>query len=208
MNSCPLQAHVPVDSIPSDSSVESKDLETSHVALNDASGEERMIRQSKPVTPTFSPQCNGSFKGSKPSGIGLHLNSIVNAMPHDGAAFTGMKLADTGTDSHGGKSVTIVSCRNAEDLKKDLISSNMDEKISVGNKCERHERNAPIPADSLPPGSPSSIEPTHLSIHVEHPAYVNDELKLISVGDGRFEGSNQTSPKKKKSVILNLLSLL
>ncbi|KAI9106747.1 hypothetical protein K1719_022275 [Acacia pycnantha] len=175
LNSFPLQAHVTEDLIPSANSSESKDLEASHVALNDTTSEERMVKQSKPITTTFSPRCSGSFpvKCSKPSG------------------------------SQGGKSVTLLSCRNAEDSTRGLISSKMDEQPLVGNKCERHERNASISTDSRPSESPRSLEPATLSILVEHPASFQDERKLSSVGDENFEDSNQTSPKKKKKKTSN-----
>ncbi|XP_054796275.1 uncharacterized protein LOC129301701 [Prosopis cineraria] len=200
LNSSPLQAHVPEDLIPSANSPDSKDLEASHVALNDTAGEKRMFTKSKPITTTFSHRRSEIFpaKSSKPSGIGLHLNSIVNAMPHGRAAFTGMRLAEGCSGLQGGKSATSLSCRNAEDLKTGLISSNMDEQLSIGNERERHERNASITADPLASDSPSSIEQANLSIHVEHPSSVQDERQLSSLGDGNFEDSNQTSPKKKK----------
>ncbi|KAK4277150.1 hypothetical protein QN277_015192 [Acacia crassicarpa] len=205
LNSFPLQTHVPEDLIPSANSSESKDLEASHVALNETTSEERMVKQSKPITTTFSPRCSESFpvKCSKPSGIGLHLNSIINAMPHGCAAFTGMRLAEGCTGSQGGKSVTLLSCRNAEDLTRGLISSEMDEQPLVGNKCERNERNASICTDSLPSESPSSLEPANLSILVDHPARFQEERKSSSIGDGKFEDSNQTSPKKKKKKTSN-----
>ncbi|XP_028779281.1 CRC domain-containing protein TSO1 [Neltuma alba] len=200
-NSSPLQAHVPEDLIPSANSSDSKALEASDVALNDTSGETRMAKQPKPITATtFSARRSGRLpvKGSKPSGIGLHLNSIVNAMPHGRDAFTGMRLAEGCTGLQDGKSVNLLSCRDAEDFKRGLPSSNMDEQPSVGSECERYETNASITADSLPSEFPSSTEPANLSAHVEHPASVQDERKLSSVGDGKFEDSNQTSPKKKK----------
>ncbi|KAF7830270.1 protein tesmin/TSO1-like CXC 2 [Senna tora] len=199
LNSSPLPTHVPEDSIPSATSSDSKDLKPSHVALNPTSSEKKMVKLSKPITSLFPPRCSGNFPvtGSKPSGIGLHLNSIVNAMPHGRAALTGMRLAEGCAGSEGVKSLTSLSCPT--------VPSNMDRQSSVDNEDQRHESNASTAAGSFSSECPSSIELPNLLIHTEHPVSVQDERKLSSVGDGNFEESSETSPKKKKSALLYFL---
>ncbi|KAJ1404896.1 CRC domain-containing protein TSO1, partial [Sesbania bispinosa] len=43
----------------------------------------KMVKLSEPITSLFPQRGSGNLPvtGSKPSGIGLHLNSIINAMP-------------------------------------------------------------------------------------------------------------------------------
>ncbi|KAL5783153.1 hypothetical protein ACOSP7_008182 [Xanthoceras sorbifolium] len=74
---------------------ESECLDSSHVDLNSTSSQRQLVNLSQPVTPMFPPRPSGKspLTISKPSGIGLHLNSIVNALPKGGAATVGIKLA-------------------------------------------------------------------------------------------------------------------
>ncbi|KAI4337337.1 hypothetical protein L6164_015768 [Bauhinia variegata] len=120
--------------------------------------------------------------GSKPSGIGLHLNSIVNAMPLAEGCMQKMK------------SVSSVSWQKVENMNKCLISSNMDGQSSVGAEDERRE----ITATSE---SPSTMDPSNYLDHVEHPADVHYKRKLNPKEAGNFEEMSQSSPKRKKKKI-------
>ncbi|ESW33219.1 hypothetical protein PHAVU_001G052500 [Phaseolus vulgaris] len=82
---------------------------------------------------------NLPLPGSKPSGIGLHLNSIVNAMPTNEAATTGVRLPDT---SPRMKSTSSERLQRREIIKGSMLSCNVNAESSVDTRTESHEIDA------------------------------------------------------------------
>lgn len=82
----------------------------SHVKLNTTSSNAKMV----------------SVTVSKPPGIGLHLNSIINAMPPSCASTTGVRLSDGLPGSKSSISLHIV-----ENVTRSLTPFNMDGHWSI-----------------------------------------------------------------------------
>ncbi|KAI9191632.1 hypothetical protein LWI28_011156 [Acer negundo] len=108
-------------------------LDSSHVDLNATSSQRQLDNLSQPVTPLFLPRPSGKspLTISKPPGIGLHLNSIVNALPKGGAATVGIKLASA-------------ECGMFENNASVAVSSMISESQSIGHlnlsqPIEHHE---------------------------------------------------------------------
>ncbi|KAK3212386.1 hypothetical protein Dsin_017092 [Dipteronia sinensis] len=108
-------------------------LDSSHVDLNATSSQRQLGNLSQPVTPLFPPRPSGKspITISKPPGIGLHLNSIVNALPKGGAATVGIKLASA-------------ECGMFENNASVAVSSMISESQSIGHlnlsqPLEHHE---------------------------------------------------------------------
>lgn len=162
--------------------------------LNATSSKMKMVKLSEPITSLFPQRCSGNFPvtGSKPSGIGLHLNSIINAMPPGRATTPGMRLSD---GLQGMKSTSSISLHKMENMKICLISSNVDGQSSVDTGNESHEIDASIAADSFISESPRLTEHNAL-----YPASVHDKRKLSPTIAGNSEEFNQPSSTKKKSV--------
>ncbi|KAK2661039.1 hypothetical protein Ddye_007572 [Dipteronia dyeriana] len=97
-------------------------LDSSHLDLNATSSQRQLGNLSQPVTPLFPPRHSGKspLTISKPPGIGLHLNSIVNALPKGGAATVGIKLA-------------ISECGIFETNASVAVSSMISESQSIGH---------------------------------------------------------------------------
>lgn len=129
--------------------------------------------------------------GSKPAGIGLHLNSIINGMPPSRASTTGMRSSDV---LQGMQSTSSISLNKVENMKKYVISSNMDRQPLVDNRNEIHETDASLAADYF---SPSLKEPIAL-----YPASDHDKRKLSPTDAGNSEGLDQHTPGKKKLVLI------
>ncbi|OIW09275.1 hypothetical protein TanjilG_01246 [Lupinus angustifolius] len=153
----------------------------SHANLNATSSKMKMVKLSEPVTSLFPQRCSGI---AKPSGIGLHLNSIINAIPPGCAATTGIK------------STLLISLHRMDNMKRCLISSNMDGQASIDTGNESHEIDASTAADSLNSESPSLAEPIPVN-----PASVHGKRKLSPTDAGNSEEFNRSSPIKKKKKI-------
>ncbi|KAK7384740.1 hypothetical protein VNO78_30441 [Psophocarpus tetragonolobus] len=108
----------------------------SHVKLNATSNNMKTVMPSEPVT-SLCPQqrSSGNFPliGPKPSGIGLHLNSIIIAIPAGQAATTGVKLPD---GSQGMNSTPSIRLQRIANVKRSLLSSNVDGQSPIDIKNE------------------------------------------------------------------------
>ncbi|MED6217900.1 hypothetical protein PIB30_021855 [Stylosanthes scabra] len=152
----------------------------------------KMVKLCEPVTASVFPQkCSGNSTVTcpKPSGIGLHLNSIVNAMPPSCGATTGMRSSN---NLQGMKSASI-SIHKVENKKGCLILSNIDMQSLVDTGNESQANNSSLAVDSFISGSPSLTEPVALC-----PESVHDKRKLSPTDDGNLQESKQPSPIKKK----------
>lgn len=138
---------------------------------------------------------NSSFKTPKPSGIGLHLNSIVSTVQGGSGAAVSMKSAERGNFSvQGKKLMSMASYSHLEKSKKCLISSNVGEDIlaSIEESSLQGESSAPLPLHSVKLiDSSASLKP----------------MKCQSTPEN-FDGtmaSNQSSPKKKRQAFCSKL---
>ncbi|KAK7260869.1 hypothetical protein RIF29_27168 [Crotalaria pallida] len=165
----------------------------SHMNINAISSQTKMVKLSGPVTSLSTQRCSGTgnfqVTGCKPSGIGLHLNSIINAMPPGCTTTTAMRLSD---GLQGMKSTSSISVHNMENMKRCLISSNVDGQSSVDTGNEGHEIDASIAADSFISESSSLAE--HIA---SYPASAHDKRKLSPTDAGNSE--EFPSKKKKKT---------
>ncbi|KDP33626.1 hypothetical protein JCGZ_07197 [Jatropha curcas] len=75
------------------SAADLESLDPSHVGITESSQKKQMINLSRTMTSMFPLRRSGKspIVASKPSGIGLHLNSIVNALPMGHTATASMK---------------------------------------------------------------------------------------------------------------------
>ncbi|RDY11284.1 CRC domain-containing protein TSO1, partial [Mucuna pruriens] len=133
----------------------------SHVKLNATLNKMEMVKLAEPVT-SLSPQRGSGIvplTASKPSGIGLHLNSIINAMPTGQAATTGVRLSD---GLQRKKSTSSIRLQRIENVKRSILSSNAGGQSLVDTRNESHEIDASVATDAgnsessnKPPSPPS-----------------------------------------------------
>lgn len=168
------------NSEPPTGTVESEMVESSYLELSAASTK----RQTAASLP---PRSTGKSRltVSKPSGIGLHLNSIVNAASVVRGA-TSIKLADRymGVHPMNSASVNVRLCPN---------SLNVVEKDSAGAVDWRNETEASVAASSATTQSPHSVE-------FEHHGPIHERRISDSYSADSYEECNQSSPKMKRSV--------
>lgn len=168
------------NSEPPTSTIETEMVGSSFVDLS-ATCTKRHMEASLPPRSTGKP----SLSVSKPSGIGLHLNSIVNAASLVRGATT-IKLADRNMGVQVMKSASI-SVRRCPNLL------NMVEKDSAGAVDWRNETESSVAASSATTQSPHSMEfEHHGSIHEIR---ISDSHSIDS-----YEECNQLSSNKKRSV--------
>ncbi|GMJ07219.1 hypothetical protein HRI_004391100 [Hibiscus trionum] len=134
------------------------------------------------------PQCYGeksSLTVPKPSGIGLHLNSIVNAIPMAQGGSASMKLAQA----------TKSTCQSTENMDG---CSDAFEKVSAPPQDVTPEVKVCTIADSAVSESLSAMESTECNM------ILNTKRKLSSDQDGDSdEVFDQQSPKKKRKKLSN-----
>nr|XP_027189568.1 protein tesmin/TSO1-like CXC 2 isoform X2 [Cicer arietinum] len=150
----------------------------SHVKSNATSSNMKMV----PVT------------GSKPPGIGLHLNSIINAMPASGASTTAVRLSN---GLQGIKSKPTISLHKVENVTQSSILSNIDGQSVIDARNEIHETDASVAADSFISESSILTEPIAL-----YPENAHDKRRLSPTDTENTEEFNHpsTSKKKKKTI--------
>lgn len=152
--------------------------------INAASSKGEMFKLSQSRT-TYLPQYRGNspLTVPKPSGIGLHLNSIVSAVPLGHGAIADLKPAE------GHMSSAVISCHSLESATTCPISF-----IAEDGK---DKSKSSVAASSAPSESPNSKEPLNLLKPVEHHATPHDKRKFYSEHDESYEYC-QLSPKKKR----------
>ncbi|KAM3711469.1 hypothetical protein ACJW31_01G110500 [Castanea mollissima] len=176
---------------------ELKSLESSHADLIAASSRRQVI-QSR--TNLYPPQYSGNspLSISKPSSIGLHLNSIVNAVPVTCGATARLKLAEDYMGVQGMKSASVMNFHSLEKTKSCLISSNVVEKIAFIAEDARYKIKSSIAASSALCESPHTTEPSNLLKPIEYDTTPHDKRKLNSEEVDSNEEYSQVSPKKKR----------
>lgn len=175
---------------------ELKSLESSHADLIASS--RRLVIQSR--TNLYPPQYSGSspLSISKPSSIGLHLNSIVNAVPVTCGATARLKLAEDYMGVQGMKSASVMNFHSLEKMKSCPISSNVVEKIAFIAEDVRYKTKSSIAASSALCESPHTTEPSNLLKPIEYDTTPHDKRKLNSEEVDSNEEYSQVSPKKKR----------
>ncbi|KAH1212841.1 hypothetical protein AAZX31_14G113700 [Glycine max] len=110
----------------------------SNVKLNATSNKIIMVKPSELVTSLCPQRGSGNFPltGPKPTGIGLHINRIMNAIPTGQAATMGVRLSD---GSQGMKSTSSIRLQRIENVKRSILSSNVDGRSLVNTRTESHE---------------------------------------------------------------------
>ncbi|CAI8605939.1 unnamed protein product [Vicia faba] len=152
---------------------------TFHVKLNATSCDMKML----PVT------------ASKPPGIGLHLNSIINAVPLSCPSSTGVRLSDGLQGMHSKSSITLHKVENAA---KSSIPTDMDGQSFIDTRNKSHETDAPVAADYFISESPIMTE--SIDLYLENAC---DKRRVSPADTENTEEFNHpnTSKKKKKTNI-------
>lgn len=154
------------------------------------SGKRKMVKLTECTATSLLPRyCGNSSTYCKPSGIGLHLNSIVNAASMGLIATASIHLEDLYVDVQG-KKTTSVSCHLVEKTKSISTSLSNVEKNSAGDEERWFETKALTAVTSA---SPNNLEFEH--------QVVRDEIEKPNFQKAdSFEEYDQPSPKKKRSV--------
>ncbi|XP_055820591.1 protein tesmin/TSO1-like CXC 4 isoform X2 [Solanum dulcamara] len=158
----------------------------------------------RPLTQLVSSSVNTeclNVKVSKPSGIGLHLNSIVNGMEAGSGATVSVKSTEKGNLNIRGKKLTsMMSCHPSKNLKNCLISSNLvGSNLTSDDNDGKHESygsNAESVAASLSLISAKPLNETVLLKPTEHTP--NSKRKFNSEHTDSTVDYNQSSPQKKR----------
>lgn len=146
-----------------------------------------------------------NVKVSKPSGIGLHLNSIVNGMEAGSGVTVSVKSTQRGNLSIRGKKLTsMMSCHPSKNLKNCLISSNVvGSNLTIGDNDGKHESygsDAENVAASLSLNNAKPLNDTVLLKPTEHTP--SNKRKFNSEHIDSNMDYNQSSPQKKRQVCL------
>ncbi|XP_049377789.1 CRC domain-containing protein TSO1-like isoform X1 [Solanum stenotomum] len=142
-----------------------------------------------------------NVKVSKPSGIGLHLNSIVNGMEAGSGVTVSVKSTQRGNLSIRGKKLTsMMSCHPSKNLKNCLISSNVvGSNLTIGDNDGKHESygsDAESVAASLSLNNAKPLNDTVLLKPTEHTP--SNKRKFNSEHIDSNMDYNQSSPQKKR----------
>ena len=155
----------------------------SPIDINAASSRGEIFKLSQSRTMLL-PQYRGNspLTVPKPSGIGLHLNSIVSAVPLGHGAIADLKPAE------GYMPSAVIGCHSLENTRSFPISY-----IAEDGKDNSMSS---VAASSAPSESPNSKEPLNV-LPVKHHATPHDKRKFYSEHDESYEYC-QLSPKKKR----------
>ncbi|XP_011081944.1 protein tesmin/TSO1-like CXC 2 [Sesamum indicum] len=153
--------------------------------------------QADTVQPMYPRNMNSTIKIPKPSGIGLHLNSIVNAVQAGSTAVVHVKSAQRGNFSiRGKKSVPIINSH----LSDNSISSSVfspPENVSASTDENRCESLASLAANSaasyiVKPSDNSILDP------VEDQSTPGNKRKYNNTETDGSAEELKSSPKKKR----------
>ena len=178
---------------------ETEGLGSSHVDLSATSRKRQLVNLSQ-LAINMIPRRYGersSLTVSKLSGIGLHLNSIVNAIPGNRGGTASMKLAVDSMGIQGIKSASISNCQSMENMES---CSDAFEKVSAAPQDGTLEAKVCMIAGSAASESLCTME------SIECHMTLNTKRKLSSEDGESNEVFNQQSPKKKRQVFMILLA--
>ncbi|KAF3447151.1 hypothetical protein FNV43_RR12331 [Rhamnella rubrinervis] len=170
---------------------EFESLEQCHTDLEATSSKGTMVNLPQPIATSLPPRYFGnSSTFCKPSGIGLHLNSIVNAASMGQSATASIKLEDHYMGVKV-KQYTSVSIHLIENTKSCSASSNEVDKSSAGDEERWYEAKALIAANSASAESPNTVE-------FENQVAPYEKRKLNLQKTDSLEEYDQPSPRKKR----------
>ncbi|XVF34388.1 hypothetical protein REPUB_Repub18cG0055100 [Reevesia pubescens] len=175
---------------------ETEGLGSSYVDLSTTSRKRQLLNLSQ-LAINMIPEHYGeksSVTVSKPSGIGLHLNSIVNAIPMARAGTASMKLAVDSMGIQGIKSASITGCQSMENMES---CSDAFEKVSAAPEDGMLEAKVCAIAGSAASESLCTME------SIECHTTLKTKRKLSSEDGDSNEVFNQQSPKKKRKQLSN-----
>ncbi|GMQ03166.1 hypothetical protein CsSME_00049074 [Camellia sinensis var. sinensis] len=128
-------------------------FESSSLEISATSSGRHLINLTQPIISVIPPRNNGNPRSSisKPSGIGLHLNTIVNAKPMSCGVSGSMQSAEKGyLNVQDGKLVSNMDCHQPESTKNSSILSNVREKLPVSSEDCSHETQVSVATSYLP----------------------------------------------------------
>lgn len=179
-----------------------KVLETSCVEVRANSGGRQHIGPNQPTIPISSPT-NGGHSSStvpRPSGIGLHLNSIINAMPYRcGTTGAGrMKSSERSyLNIEGRKLVSITGCHQPEITTKSLGVPNVREKASGSSEDGSHRNESSATTGSLASPSPDIVKSLYVPILLKPCEYATSRVKRKSISE-QADAVGELSPSSTK----------
>ncbi|XP_022751649.1 CRC domain-containing protein TSO1-like [Durio zibethinus] len=171
-------------------------LGSSHVDLSATSRKRQLVNLSQ-LAINMIPQChveNSSLTVYKPSGVGLHLNSIVNAIPMGQGGTVSMNLAVDSLGIQEIKSASIASCQSMENMQS---QSDAFEKVSAAPQDGILEAKVSMIAGS------AACESLHTVESIECHTTLSTKKKLSSEDGDSNEVFNHQSPKKKRQKLSN-----
>ncbi|XP_048332593.2 CRC domain-containing protein TSO1 [Ziziphus jujuba] len=170
---------------------EIENAEPCRADLKATSGKRKLVKLTDCIAPSLPPPyCGNSSTFCKPSGIGLHLNSIVNAASMGHASTASIKLEDLYMGVQG-KKPTSVSSQVIEKTKSFSSSLSNVEKNSAGDEEGWFETKAFTAASSATTVSPNNLEFEY--------QVVQDEIEKPNFQKAdSFEEYDQPSPTKKR----------
>ncbi|XP_059461739.1 CRC domain-containing protein TSO1-like isoform X1 [Corylus avellana] len=170
------------NSRPPATTVELEGLESLDINAASSRGETFTLSQSRTI---LLPQYRGNspLTAPKPSGIGLHLNSIVSAVPLGHGAIADLKPAERHMSS------AVISCHSLENTRSCPISFVAED--------GKDNSMSSVAASSAPSESPNSKEPLNL-LPVEFHATPHDKRKFYSEYVESYEYCQLSSKKKRK----------
>ncbi|KAI7993266.1 Protein tesmin/TSO1-like CXC 2 [Camellia lanceoleosa] len=171
-------------------------FESSCLEVSAASSGRQLINLTQPM---ISHRNSGSKSAVlKPSGIGLHLNSIINAMPIACGAIGSMKSAEKGYMNVEGRKLI---CQQPANTKSGSILRNVRERVSASSEDGSYETQALVAITSLASQSSQIEKPSNDPALLKQGEYQTtpcDKGKSISKCADAVEELNRSSPKKKR----------
>ncbi|PIN12528.1 hypothetical protein CDL12_14865 [Handroanthus impetiginosus] len=158
-------------------------------------------KQADTIQPLYPRNTNSTIKIPKPSGIGLHLNSIVNAVQAGSGAVVHVKSAQMGNFSiRGKKSIPIINSHLSDASKSSSVFP-LAENVSASTDDNRHESHASMAVNSANSLSTFMVKPSNDSVvlnPVEYQSTPGNKRKHNDTETIGSSGELKSSPKKKR----------
>lgn len=200
------QSNTVSNSKSSSSPVDSEVLESSCADIAPTPSTRQLENRKRPILSTFPTQNygNSSLTVSKPLGIGLHLNSIVNAMPMQCSSESSASITSVEggyINIRGKKSFCITSCHLTDNARSSSTSSNVVENLSVITEENQYKSYVSTIASS---GNPSlhSLKPLYDPVlsknPIDHHLTPGDKREPITEHPDHVKVFPRSSPRKKR----------
>ncbi|XAR69365.1 hypothetical protein NMG60_11000913 [Bertholletia excelsa] len=192
---------VPSSGIPA-SPANSQVHESSSVNISVSSGDRQLVNLTKPIISMASPSNCGSSRSTvlKASGIGLHLNSVFNAMPRGSGISRSISSSKSYLNIQGGKLVPAMGHLQSEKTTNSTTVSNVIGKVLAVDENVSNEIRVSFATRS------AAFQSTQIRKSLEHPALLEQsEYQATPCGKRKSDFThddihklNQSSPKKKR----------